>query len=108
MKHGNLFEDLPQALTEEQFRDLAKAQGVRIERIVSTGQSMPSDEWMEQGWTEWVIVLRGAARLRFEGELGDRTLAPGDWIEIPPGQRHRVTWTTPDGPTVWLAVHHNH
>jgi cupin 2 domain-containing protein len=28
----------------------------------------------------------------------------GDWINIPAHQRHRVEWTSPDEPTVWLAV----
>ena len=28
----------------------------------------------------------------------------GDFINIPAHQRHRVEWTTPDEPTIWLAV----
>ncbi len=31
-------------------------------------------------------------------------LRPGDCINIPAHQKHRVEWTTPDEPTVWLAV----
>jgi len=102
---GNLFADVPLELAEEQFRELVAGDGVSIERIVSTGQSMAPDEWLEQDWTEWVVLLRGAARLRFESESADRVLGPGDWLEIPPGCRHRVAWTSPGEATVWLAVH---
>ena len=31
-------------------------------------------------------------------------LREGDWVLLPAGCRHRVEWTTPDGPTVWLAL----
>ena len=51
-----------------------------------------------------VLVLRGAARLRFADEEADRWLGPGDWVEIAPHRRHRVEWTAPDEVTVWLAV----
>lgn len=106
MNRRNLFADVPEALAEEQFLELVAGPGVSIERIVSTGQSTTGDHWFEQDWTEWVVVLRGAARLRFEDEPADRELGPGDWVEIAPGRRHRVAWTSPDEPTVWLAVHY--
>jgi cupin 2 domain-containing protein len=53
-----------------------------------------------------VIVLRGAARLRFEDEDSDRVLNTGDWADIPAHRRHRVEWTDPDTATVWLAIHY--
>ncbi len=28
----------------------------------------------------------------------------GDFINIPAHKKHRVEWTTPDEPTIWLAV----
>jgi cupin 2 domain-containing protein len=52
-----------------------------------------------------VALLAGAARLRFESEGESRALAPGDWVRIPAHARHRVDWTDPARPTVWLAVH---
>ena len=30
-------------------------------------------------------------------------LLPGDTINIPAHRKHRVEWTSPDEPTVWLA-----
>jgi cupin 2 domain-containing protein len=49
-------------------------------------------------------MLSGAARLRFEDEPEARQLAPGDVIDIAPHRRHRVDWTDPSTPTIWLAV----
>jgi cupin 2 domain-containing protein len=99
---ANLFADLPPDLPEELFTVLAEAPGVRIERIVSRGQASPAGFWYDQPEHEWVALLKGAARLRFE----DATLEmrPGDFVKIAAHQKHRVDWTTPDEPTVWLAV----
>lgn len=106
MKTGNLFEGLPPGTAEaEDLASLFRAQGVEVERIVSTGQATPPGEWYDQDWTEWVVLLSGSACLAIEGEPAARTLLPGDWVLLPPHLRHRVEWTDPDGPTVWLAVH---
>jgi cupin 2 domain-containing protein len=51
-----------------------------------------------------VVLLAGAARLRFEDEPDARRLGPGDWVHIAVHRRHRVEWTDPATPTVWLAV----
>ena len=103
---GNLFEDIPVGAGAEQFLPLLERGGVTIERIVSHGHVTPGDGWYDQPQGEWVVVLRGAARLRFEDETCDRVLAAGDWVDIAPRRRHRVAWTDPAVPTVWLAVHY--
>ena len=102
---NNLYADLPAAAAAEQITELFARPGVRIERIVSTGRASPPGFWYDQAHTEWVALLAGAARLRFEDEAEARVLAPGDWLEIAPHRRHRVEWTQADPPTVWLAVH---
>ena len=79
---------------------------MRIERIVSHGHSSPDGFWYDQEQGEWAVVLKGKARLQFEGETEVTELNPGDFINIPPNQRHRVEWTTLDEPTIWLAVHY--
>ena len=84
---------------------LAEWPGAVVERIVSTGQGSPPGFRYDQDWAEWVVVLAGAAELRIEGEGAARRLEPGDFVEIPPRVRHRVEWTDPHRPTVWLAVH---
>ena len=98
----NLFNDLPSNLPDELFTALLDADNLRIERIVSHGHSSPEGFWYDQEEHEWVVVLKGAARLSIEGAV--RELGPGDFINIPAHQKHRVEWTTPDEPTVWLAV----
>ncbi|MDQ2103112.1 cupin domain-containing protein [Azospirillum isscasi] len=106
---GNLLTGLPSgALSGEIFTTLtasgASSGTVRIERILSTGQASPDGFWYDQGWDEFVLVVQGAARLQIEGEA-ERALGPGDWMMIPARRRHRVAWTDPGAPTVWLAVH---
>jgi cupin 2 domain-containing protein len=104
--HGNLYADLFATHDAEQFTDLLATPGLRLERIVSLGQATPPGEWLDQDRAEWVILLRGGARLLFEGESSARDLKPGDYVTIPAHGRHRVEWTTPDEPTVWLALHY--
>ena len=103
---GNIFAALPGGkLTEELVNGLLTTPNLRIERITSTGQGSPPDFWYDQDWNEWVILLRGSAELRFEDQPQARTLAPGDYVYIAAHRRHRVVWTDPQQPTVWLAVH---
>lgn len=102
----NLFTDVPSRLPDELVTILLEAAGLRIERIVSHGHSTTPDSWFDQDGAEWVIILKGAARLRFEGEEHPVELNVGDFVNIPARKRHRVEWTTPDEPTLWLAVHY--
>ncbi|MCG8650887.1 MAG: cupin domain-containing protein [Pirellulales bacterium] len=100
----NLFADLPVSLPEELVETLVQTPEVRIERIVSTGHSSPPGYWYDQTEAEWVVLLCGQAKLELETPSEVIHLAPGDHINLPPGCRHRVQWTSPDEPTVWLAV----
>ena len=100
----NLFDDLPARTDEEIFTEVLSRDGVRIERIVSTGQSTPADKPHRQGHDEWVLLLAGAAGLRIEGEA-ERNLRPGDHVLIAAHRSHWVTWTAKDEPTIWLAIH---
>jgi cupin 2 domain-containing protein len=99
---NNIFDELPQHLPKELVQTLIRAADVRIERIISHGHVSPADFWYDQPQHEWVIVLKGAARLQFEDRMVE--MRPGDFINIPANKKHRVDWTTPDEPTVWLGV----
>ena len=103
--NGNLFARLPHAGPDEDITALLTTPNVRIERIVSTGQASPPSFWYDQNESEWVVLLTGAAGLRFESETEARELKPGDYLHIPAHARHRVEWTHPSEPTIWLAVH---
>ncbi|MGI9392075.1 MAG: cupin, partial [Parvibaculales bacterium] len=65
---GNIFSKLGSNLTEEEVTSLLAEGGVRVERIVSTGQATPEGKWYDQEQDEWVILLRGGAGLRIESE----------------------------------------
>ncbi|MCP4303778.1 MAG: cupin domain-containing protein [bacterium] len=101
---GNLFTGVSPDADQETLTDLLKQPGLRIERIVSTGQASPPGFWYDQDWDEWVLVVSGSAGLQIEG-APEQTLRPGDYVLLPAHTRHRVAWTDADAPTVWLAVH---
>ena len=100
----NLFVDLPLNLSREAIESLASGRNVRIERIVSYGYSSPDGFWYDQDEAEWIVVLKGEAKLLLDGEVGPVHLTTGDYLLIPAHKKHRVDWTTPNEPTPWLAV----
>jgi cupin 2 domain-containing protein len=102
----NLFDGIPAEIPAEIFQTLLETDNFRLERIVSGGQATPPGEWYEQDSHEWVVLLTGSACLRFEAEP-DLVLRAGDHLFIPAHRRHRVEWTDPTRPTVWLALHYH-
>lgn len=98
----NLFAAISGPRDSEHTDTLHRSGAIRIERIVSRGHASPDGFWYDQEESEWVVVLRGAATLRFDDRTVD--LRAGDAIDIPAHTRHRVDWTAPDEDTVWLAV----
>ena len=63
----------------------------------------PKSGWYDQDQNEWVLVLKGAARLAFE-DGSEVSMGPGDSLEIPAHVKHKVVWTDPDEETVWVGV----
>ena len=104
MNITNIFKEIPAEVSEELIEEILHSDEVRIERIVSRGQSSPDDSWYDQSEHEWVLLLSGGARLAFVGDPAEVELHPGDYLNIPAGLRHRVTWTDPERDTIWLAV----
>lgn len=105
-KLPNMFAKIPEQFTEELLETLFANPTLKIERIVSKGHFTPESSWYDQAWDEWVLVLQGEAILLFEDDTRHH-LNSGDYLFITAHQRHRVLWTTPDQPTVWLAIHIN-
>lgn len=101
----NLLKNLPDHLPEELFETLVNNEKVQIERIVSKGHTSPQDGWYNQDKNEFVLVVKGGASLEFEDGRVE-SMKPGDWLEIPAHVKHRVSWTTEEEETVWLAVHY--
>lgn len=108
---NNLFDGLPSRpdpAAAEQFDTLIARPGMRVERIVSTGQASPEGFWYDQPQHEWVVLLTGSAGLAFDDAPGQTlVLRPGDTIAIEAGRRHRVEWTAQGETTVWLAIHYD-
>lgn len=89
---------------EELLTTLFKQNNVEIERIVSQGQTTPIDQPYEQNQDEFVIILQGKACLWIESK-GICSLKEGDYIFINAYDKHRVTYSSVNPPTIWLAVH---
>jgi cupin 2 domain-containing protein len=90
---------------EEIWESLLETRSLRIERILSTGQTTPPGRWYDQPRSEWVILLQGEAEIAYEDGTRVR-LRSGDYLLIPAGQKHRVEYTSADPPCIWLAVHY--
>lgn len=104
-KLRNLLE-LPQTLGTKELTEILAEGNVKVERIISTGQTTPVDEWYDQNKDEWVLLVDGEAKLTFE-DTGEITLKKGDYILIKAHERHRVTYTSTHPPCIWLAIHGN-
>jgi cupin 2 domain-containing protein len=102
----DLFEDIPADLPQELVQTLLSAPNLRVERIVSHGHASPEGFWYDQDEHEWVLLLRGAARLQFDDGAGPVEMKPGSFIHIPAHRRHRVEWTEPGQLTIWLAIYY--
>lgn len=102
----NLFSELPPSSEAEAFLELLSKPGFEIQRIVSYGDASSPGFWYDPPNGEWILLLRGEARIRFEDEAEPLAMKPGDYVDIAPHRRHRIDWTDPSVPTVWLAVHY--
>lgn len=100
----NVYSELPAHLPDELLQTLLSTPHLRIERIVSQGHVSPPEFWYDQAEHEWVLLIQGAARLRFDDEVIE--LKAGNFLNIPAHRRHRVEWTATDQQTIWLAIYY--
>ncbi|MAD41751.1 MAG: cupin [Arcobacter sp.] len=98
----NVFENIIIDKSKEQFFQLFKNDNIKIEKIVSNGQSSPINFWYEQKENEFVLILKGNAILEYENN--ELVLNEGDYINIPAFTKHRVKYTNKNEPTIWLAI----
>lgn len=103
---ANLFSNLPSAVDAEVVTELLARPGIRIERIVSSGQSSPEGFFYDQVEAEWVLLLQGQAELdvEIEGEWQRISLQAGSYFDLSAHQKHRVQSTSEEPVCVWLAV----
>ena len=89
---------------EERITVLLQTDHWRLERIHSCQSSSPEGFWYDQPEHEWVCLLQGSARLRFQDEAKTRELRAGDQLSITAHRLHRVEGTDGGKGTVWLAL----
>jgi len=106
IQKNNILSGLPKKSQQEIFDTIIESSSIKIERIVSTGQSTSENEWYDQTQSEWVILLKGNATLRFKNEDQLITLTEGDYVNIPAHTQHRVESTSRDTETIWIAIHY--
>jgi len=100
---ANIFNLPTQLLREELFESLFNNEKILIERVVSTGQITPENEWYDQERDEWLILLQGDAELSYE-DASRIKLRRGDYLFIPAHQKHRVEYTSSEPPCIWLTI----
>lgn len=100
---ANIFSNIPSAIPNEIFEDIINTEKLRIERIVSKGQTSPDTGWYDQTENEWLIVLSGYGIIEYIN--GDKImLKQGDYLHIKAHEKHRVIETSKNEATVWLAI----
>ena len=94
----NLFniEKIPNS--EELTTILGESKNVRIERIISSGQTSPEGFWYDQNENEFVALLQGEAVISYEDV--SINLKSGDTVLIPAHKKHRVDFTSVEPPCV--------
>lgn len=108
MKSNDILAGIGNAKVGEVLDTLLQTESFKLERIVSTGQSTPAGEWLQEKTNEWVLLLTGHAEILFEGDDEPLCLKGGDYVHIPSHRKHRVVLTDPTKECVWLALHYQH
>ena len=103
MKKLNIYSNIPEKLSDEIVDVIFQSEIIRIERIISDGQASPDNFWYDQEENEWVILLKGKAKIKYQDQ-SEQNLTEGDYIFIPSHKKHRVEWTDNNTKTIWLAV----
>ena len=98
----NIFEGIPNpnSMDEELVENLCEFKNVRIERIVSTGQT---SGWYNQDEDEWVCLVQGNAEIEYEN--GEKvSLKAGDTLFLKAHVLHRVSYTSKNPECIWICV----
>ncbi|MDR1066623.1 MAG: cupin domain-containing protein [Clostridiales bacterium] len=97
----NIYDFKTEKSEKELVTTLIEDGAVRIERVISTGQT--TDGWYNQEEDEYVVLLDGSAEIEYKN--GRKTsLAKGDSLFISAHEEHRVSFTSETPPCVWLCA----
>lgn len=102
---NNIFNNIPDKISEELFSTLLVKGSIKIERIISQGQCSPLKDWYDQVQDEWILLIEGQAEIQFDNDSPVIILKAGDYLLIPAHSKHRLHWTHPEIKSIWLAIH---
>lgn len=97
----NFLDNIPNASKNEIFQTILENENVKIERIISYGQTTPKEDWYDQNEDEFVLILEGEAKIKYDDDSLYH-LTKWDSLYIKANQKHQVIYTS--NPTVWLAI----
>ena len=122
-KKINIFDLKDLSVNEEIIKILFKNENVKIEKIISTGQTT---DWQESNKNEFVILVQGNAEIEYyDNRICENKnfktnenimknlkntndmklqLGKGDVILIKKGERHRVSYTSKNPCCVWICI----
>jgi hypothetical protein cdivTM_09823 len=122
-KKINIFDLKDLSANEEIIKILFKNENVKIEKIISTGQTT---DWQESNKNEFVILVQGNAEIEYyDNRICENKnfktnenimknlkntndmklqLEKGDIILIKKGERHRVSYTSKNPCCVWICI----
>jgi len=100
---GNIFTGWDRQSKEEIFNTVFSGKNIKIEKIISSGQTSPEEGWYDQQQQEWVILIEGKAILEFEHDQ-KKNLQKGDYLFIPAHTKHKVIYTSANPKCIWLAI----
>lgn len=79
----------------------------RLELIISSSASSKDGFWYDQEEHEWILILRGSARINLKKPDVLVDLSVGDHLYLHSHRLHRVERTDPEPGTTWLALFWN-
>ena len=117
----NIFDLKDLSEKEEIVEILAGNENVKIEKIISTGQTT---DWQESEQNEFVILIQGEAEIEYFGNKNLKKneniienqrntnnkklqLEKGDTILINRGEKHRVSYTNKNPCCIWICIFFN-
>lgn len=104
-KKKNIFAGLPENMPEEIFESIIESKDFLLEKIISDGHNSPQNFWYDQEKNEFVMLMRGSAKIIYD-DGKSFSLSAGEYLIIPAHQKHRVEETDKNQKTIWLALHY--
>ena len=95
----NIFDVKNIDITKEIVEILKENENVKIEKIISTGQTT---DWMKQEQEEFVILIQGEAIIEYENKKQE--LRAGDTVIIKKNEKHRVAYTSENPCCIWICI----